>query len=80
MGASLELFEQIEVDVDLAVDGHRFAHRLREERLDVGDAVLRVHGDRHVPFDRFAVRVPKRQYKLVGHHHFHFVCPIPSLQ
>lgn len=54
----LELFEQVKVDVDFAVDLHRFANGFGEERLNVRDAILRVSGDGHIPSDRFAVRVP----------------------
>ncbi len=56
----LELFKKVKVDVDLAVNLHRFADRLREERLNVRNSVLRIRRNRHVTLDRLAISIPSR--------------------
>jgi hypothetical protein len=53
----------VEVNVHFAVDGHRFAHRLREEGLNVRNAVLRVDGDGDIAPNRLAVSVPASNWR-----------------
>ena len=62
----LELFKEVKIDVDLAVNLHRFADRLREKWLNVRDAVLRISSYCHVTLDGFAVSIPMHYYNQLN--------------
>lgn len=67
--ASLELFKEIEIHVNFAVDLNSFANRFSEKRLNIRDPILRVGGDGHVALDGFSIRV----LGFDAGHHFGFI-------
>lgn len=62
----LELFEQVEVNVNFSINFYCFTNGFGEKWLNVRNSVLGIRRDSHVTLDRFAVSISANKSNIIN--------------